>query len=136
MQHQVPNPDEICKLKVKGTDFKDFESVFVQLHFSESFNFFRFTAVERQPSPQQFNVQDECEVELGGEQAIKGFITVRQVAYDAETHKIQLQGKTDTWWPAKSSIMEKRQFRQPRFRGCGHRGFEAVQGQGDIPRRR
>jgi prophage tail gpP-like protein len=107
MQQRVPNPDEVAKLKVEGTDFQDFESVFVQLHFVEAFNYFRFTAVERQPNPKQFKIQQKCQVELGGEQAIEGVITIRQVAYDANSHAVQLQGKSLSWWASKSSIMNQ-----------------------------
>ncbi len=113
---EVPNPDEIAKLKVEGTDFQDFESVYVQTHAAEAFDIFRFTAVERQPNPQQFNIMEKCEVELGGESAVTGIITVRQVAYDAENHAVQLQGKSMTWLAAKSSHLGERTWVNKNFK--------------------
>jgi prophage tail gpP-like protein len=101
MQQQVPNPAEIAKLSVEGQDYQNFESVYVQLHFAEAFDFFRFTAVE----PPQVQVGQQCTVELGGTPAITGIVTTRQVAYDGESHAVQLEGKSLTWLPAKSSIV-------------------------------
>jgi prophage tail gpP-like protein len=104
MQQRVPNPDEIAKLSVGGSDFQYFESVMVQLHFSESANYFRFTAVEM-PGVEGIKIQSDCTVTLGGEQAVKGLITVRQVAYDANTHAIELRGKSNSWLAARASVL-------------------------------
>ena len=104
MQQRVPNPDEICKMKVQGSDFQDWKSVRVEHHASEAWAYFRFTAVERHPG-QQFVPGNDCDIELGGEPALVGVITHRQVGYDAHNHQVQLQGKSKSWYPSKSSIV-------------------------------
>jgi len=106
MQQKIPNPDEICKMSVAGSDFQDWKSVRVEHHWAEAWAFVRFTAVERQPNPQQFVPGQDCNITLGGEAALTGVITVRQVAYDANSHQVQLQGKSKSWYPSKSSIIK------------------------------
>jgi prophage tail gpP-like protein len=105
----VPNPSEVAQLNVAGVSFSDWESVWVQHRRAEPFSQFRFTAVERGDPPHfyallQFKPGDPCTIMLGGETAITGLITTRQVAYDANSHGIQLMGKSLTAWGAKSSV--------------------------------
>jgi prophage tail gpP-like protein len=119
----VRSPDstdsqEQATLIVGGTNFKDWESVFVQLRWGDPFAYFRFTSVERDaPSSNaapvtttqwyqdpQFMPGTPCEINLGGVPVIKGYIEVRQVAYDANRHGIELQGKSWTAPVARSSV--------------------------------
>jgi prophage tail gpP-like protein len=108
----TPNPDEVATILVNGRQFDDWESVWVQHRYAEAWPLFRFTAAERDPLPElwttlQFKPGDECAIYLGGILAIVGVITVRQVAYDANSHGVQLQGKGVTWYAAEGSIIDK-----------------------------
>lgn len=101
--------DQFAVLTVNGVDFQDWESVFVQAQWAVDCSVFRFTAAERDDLPGdwtklQFKPGDRCTISLAGQQAINGYITVRQTAYDANGHTVMLQGKSITAWPAKSSV--------------------------------
>jgi prophage tail gpP-like protein len=102
----TPNPDEIATLVVGGRKWDDWTSVKVENRYAEAFDFFTFSNVER-PVTVQFRPGDECAVYLGGLLAIAGVITVRQVAYDANNHGIQFMGKSVTWYPSRSSIIDE-----------------------------
>lgn len=111
---------EQATLIVDGIDFKDWESVFVQLRWGDAFAYFKFTSVERDaptdfqlPSTAawyqnpQFMPGSPCEINLGGVDVIKGYIEIRQVAYEAMRHGIELQGKSWTAPVARSSVNTK-----------------------------
>jgi prophage tail gpP-like protein len=107
------NPDEICQLSAGGALYHDWESVWVQQRWAESFHRFRFTAAERGNLPdswadlRQFKPGDPCTIQLADQLAFTGFITTRQVAYDAGSHQVQLMGKSMTAGPAKSTAYTK-----------------------------
>src|SRR5262249_26037596 len=70
---------------------------YVQHRLHDPYNYFRFTAAERDPIPElwsrlQFIPGDEVEILLGGQKAITGIILVRQTAYDSNSHGVSLQG--------------------------------------------
>ena len=110
---------EQATLVVNGIDFQDWESVFVQLRWGDPYAYFRFTSVEREPpsinstqadvwyQDPQFMPGAQCLIRLGGVPVIKGYIEVRQVAYDASRHGIELQGKSLTAPVAVSSVNTK-----------------------------
>ncbi|RAI24831.1 phage baseplate assembly protein, partial [Rhodoplanes serenus] len=52
----------------------------------------------------QFKPGDACTIYLAGQLAVTGYITMRQAAYDAESHGVQLTGKGKTWDIASSSV--------------------------------
>jgi prophage tail gpP-like protein len=107
-------------LIVDGINFQDWESVFVQLRWTEGWAIFKFTSVERDfpvdmrdfkkgtfiGSP-QFMPGSKCLINLGGINIVNGFIETRQVAYDAERHGIELQGMSWTKPAAVSSVNTK-----------------------------
>lgn len=121
-QYEVPKrpsdsriPYEQAIISVGGVDWKDWESVFVQLRWADSFAYFRFTTVERQAgglsqgaiiSP-QFGPGAQCTINLGGIPVVAGVIETRQVAYDANRHGVELQGKSLTSVVARSSVNTK-----------------------------
>jgi prophage tail gpP-like protein len=112
MQQRVPNPDEVATLIVAGLNFQDWESVWVQHRWADAFPLFRFTAAERDPIPElwttlQFKPGDECAIYLGSYLSIAGIILQRQVAYDANSHAVQLSGVGITWAAARASILDK-----------------------------
>lgn len=103
---------DIATLNVAGYNFRDWETVWVQLRANESFSYFRFTAVERDTPPGlfyklQFVPGEPCKINLGGIDVIRGIIETRQVGYDANRHGVELQGKSLTAWPARSSVNTK-----------------------------
>ncbi|HEX4715029.1 MAG TPA: hypothetical protein VH164_08905 [Ktedonobacteraceae bacterium] len=102
-------PKDQATLIVNGINYKDWESVWVQLRWGEPFDHFRFTAVERDRPVGMFYVLqfvpgEPCQINLGDIDVINGWLETRQVAYDANRHGIELQGKSSTVWPHKSSV--------------------------------
>lgn len=102
-------PDaEIAVLTVNGVAFSDWESIWLQYRWHDAFAYFRFIAAERTPPSDwtllQFKPGDKCEVWLAQQAALTGYITDRQVSYDAERHQVQLIGKSNTHWGYKSSV--------------------------------
>jgi prophage tail gpP-like protein len=105
----MPNPDETATVKVRGRKFDDWKSVWVQCRHAEDAPLFRFTAAERDPIPNlwtklQFKPGDPCEIYLGGFLGVTGIIETRQVAYDANSHAVQLEGVGVTRWASRSSV--------------------------------
>lgn len=97
--------DEKATLIVGGSKFEDWESVWVQKTWGDSYHQFRFTCAERDASSQQLKPEDECAIELAGELAITGMILTRQAAYDENSHGVMLQGVSMTWPAARASIV-------------------------------
>lgn len=106
----MPKPEEEAILIVRGRNFKDWLSVWVQHRAAEAWPHFRFTSAERAPYPNVWEkVQhvpgDTVTIMLAGIVALEfGYIITRQVAYDGKNHQIMLQGMGRTWQPATSSI--------------------------------
>ncbi|UGY12528.1 hypothetical protein HAP48_0001960 [Bradyrhizobium septentrionale] len=115
----MPKPQEVAVLEVNGQKFEDWESVWVQHRWADSFTYFRFTAAERDPiinkkggpfpliAKLQFKPGDQCTIDLAGQRAVSGYIETRQVAYDAHAHGVMLIGKSATAWAARSSVDTK-----------------------------
>jgi prophage tail gpP-like protein len=109
-KQKVPDPLTQAVLITSRGIFEDWESVWVQHRWAESTPQFRFTAVEREPIPNlwdklQFRPGDWVNITLGGQLALQnGLIVSRQVAYDANQHGVQLEGKSLTYFAAKSSV--------------------------------
>ena len=99
----VPNPDEVATVVCNGQEFDAWETVLVQIRYGEAWPLFRLAVAEVGSSIPQWMPGDKVQIYLGGALAMNGIITVRQVAYDAESHGVQFQGKGATWYPAKSS---------------------------------
>ena len=106
-------PDsEIAVLVVNGVEFSDWESVWVQYRWHDSFNYFRFIAAERTPPPAdwpllQFRPDQSCQIFLAGQEALNGRIVQRQASYDANRHQVQLVGKSWSHLGYQSSVDEK-----------------------------
>lgn len=105
----MPKPSEVAVLIVGGFRFQDWETVWVQHRYGEPFSLFRFTCAEREPLPDRwqslrFKPGDRCLIELGGKLAMNGYIITRQIAYEANHHGVQLDGRGGTDWAAKSSV--------------------------------
>jgi prophage tail gpP-like protein len=108
----MPNPAEVATLVVGGRRFDDWQSVWVQSRYAEAYPLFRFTAAERDPIPElwtklQFKPGDECAIYLGGQLGVAGVIEIRQVAYDANNHAVQLSGRGLTSYASRSSVIHK-----------------------------
>lgn len=105
----VPKPQEVAEIRVYGRSITNWESVMVQLRWGEMFNIFDFTTAESLPPSPGFvqimpGVGNHVQIFLAGNQAIDGYITMRQSAMDARIHTVQLVGKSATTQLAKSSI--------------------------------
>lgn len=114
----MPKPQETAILVVNGKEFGDWESVWVQQRWADSFTYFRFTAAERDPmftqkayvpiwEKLQFKPGDMCTIVLAGQLAVTGYIETRQVSYDGNQHGVMLIGKSLTAPAARSSVSTK-----------------------------
>jgi prophage tail gpP-like protein len=101
---------EKATLIVGGGEFEDWEEVWAQITWGDAFSQFKFVCAEREGSngtAQRFKPGDQGTVLLAGQLAVTGEILTRQVAYDANNHKVMLHGVSDTWAPATSSIVHE-----------------------------
>jgi len=110
----APNTKERATLEVGGSLLEDWESVWVQKTWGDAYHQFRFVYAERQGEPgsefnaiRQIKPGDSCTVKLAGQLAITGEVLTRQVAYDAYSHGVTIQGVSRTWKPATSSIIHE-----------------------------
>ena len=92
----MPNWQEQAELVVGSLVFQDWESVYVQHRWQQAWPVFKFTSTEGDLPfdyrKLQFKPGDPCEILLGGQLAVTGIITNRQVSYTATEHGIQLSG--------------------------------------------
>jgi prophage tail gpP-like protein len=102
-------PEERCVMEVAGVYFSDWETVWIHNTWGMPNSEFRFTCAERDQSPiwekVQFKPRDRCAIWLGNLKAVDGVIIVRQVAYDANSHGVSLQGVGVSWYAARASIL-------------------------------
>lgn len=96
------NSAEICTLTVNGKIYRDWKTILVYLCTAEVPNYYRFTCTEGAPLMKDWaeiriKPGDHCTVRLGGEYAIGGYVTSRQVAYTATHHGIEITGKSYTF---------------------------------------
>lgn len=131
------NPDEVAEIIVAGGaikrvapraqagapvagsplgtgSFSDWETVWVQHRWRDAWPIFRFTAVEREPYADlwqklQIIPTDRVQIMLGGELAITGVVTVRQTAYDGNSHAVSIQGVGIQWYVWRGAILDKDQ---------------------------
>jgi prophage tail gpP-like protein len=95
---------ETVQLSVDGGNFTDFESVWIQSTWGDSYDQFKFTCAER-VGGKQFIPGQKCSIKLAGKDAISdGIILSRQITYDAYRHGILIQGVSRTWAGARCSI--------------------------------
>jgi hypothetical protein len=52
--HAMPNREEVATIIVNGRRFEDWESVWVQHRWTETYPLFRFTCAEREPVPDRW----------------------------------------------------------------------------------
>jgi prophage tail gpP-like protein len=101
---------EIATLIVRNQRFTDWETVWVQHRWNDAYCYFRFTCAERDRPPAlwtklQFKPGDPCDIYLGNQLGCTGYIIVRQMAADPNSHGVSLQGYGKTWSAATSSII-------------------------------
>jgi prophage tail gpP-like protein len=106
-----PPESEIAVIVCNGMEFGDWETVMVQHTWGEPSAKFEFSAAEREdPVPTlwsklKIKPGDIVNITLAGQVAItSGIVVTRQVAYDANQHAIQLQGYSQPWVAARSSV--------------------------------
>jgi prophage tail gpP-like protein len=108
-----PNPLEIAVITSGGSSgiaFQNWETVWIQERWNDGSCHFRFTCSEFSPMPTlwtglKFLPGDIVAITLGGQlELYNGLITDRQVAYDANSHAVELTGVSLTWKAATSSV--------------------------------
>lgn len=107
-------PVEQAVLIVRGTEFRDWESVWVHGQYAGRLREFRFASTEGTAYNKWSNVPikpgDPVTILLAGQVAVTGFVNVRQVMADAHMHGIQLQGRSKVQDPQDASV-PGRQYR-------------------------
>jgi prophage tail gpP-like protein len=108
------DPKEVAEIFVDKFVFSDWESVWVQHRWKDVYPIFRFVSAERDPLPQywarlQIKPKDLCAIKLGGQLAITGVVTVRQTAYDPNSHAVSIQGVGVQWFTWRGAILDKKQ---------------------------
>jgi prophage tail gpP-like protein len=116
------NPDEIAEIVVLGGGrggpgagvFSDWETVWLQVRWMDAWPVFRFTAAERDPieklwSRLQIKPDDNVVIHLGGNLALTGLVTIRQTAYDANSHAVSIQGVGVQWLTWRGAILDEKQ---------------------------
>jgi prophage tail gpP-like protein len=102
--------EETATIDVNGRRFSDWETVLVELPWAESEPHFKFTTADQVEVPMnwqllQLKPGDECAIYLGRHLAVAGVIITRQVAYDANSHGVMLDGVGVQWYAGRSSIV-------------------------------
>ena len=93
-----PRNDEKAVLIVEGTDYADWETVYVKHSLKDDPPYlYRFTCSEGMPLAKDYakiriKPGMACSVILGGELAMNGRVQLRQVFFDANRHHIEIQG--------------------------------------------
>jgi len=95
------NEREVCILTVNNKLYTEWKSITVYKCRKEAFDYYRFTCSEfaafaKDLAAQQIRPGDECTVTLGGEYAIGGYVTTRQVAFTEKSHGVEITGKSYT----------------------------------------
>jgi len=108
------NPEELVEVEVAGRIYTDWETVWIQHRWGEGVPMFRLTTAERDPMEElwsrlQIAPGDLVKIKLGGEIAITGVVTVRQTAYDANSHGVAIQGVGIQWFAFRGSIIHPTQ---------------------------
>jgi prophage tail gpP-like protein len=96
------NPKEVATIVVEGRVYRDWKTVLVHKAMWEPFAYYKFTTTEGRPLAKdwaELRIRPgmKAAVILGGELAIQSTVTIRQVAYTATQHGIEIIGKTDSF---------------------------------------
>jgi len=111
----MPKLSEYAEILVEGMRFRDWTSVKVYLPRADTRRFW-FTLSEAAPPQKTFSLLRlrpgmRVQIYLAGQLAISGFITIRQAAYDANSHAVRIEGEN---WPVdlqQSSVLKPEQFK-------------------------
>src|SRR6516162_425852 len=94
-------PEETVTMEINGQYYSDWETVWIKNQVEVPYSEFRFTCAERDKPPDlwtKFQPSTRQVVKIyfaGNILVVTGVIIVRQVAYDANSHGVSLQGVGD-----------------------------------------
>src|SRR5262245_44474257 len=104
---------ELAVLEINGVLYQDWETVWVHLTEAQApFYSFRFTCSEGDPIAanllaMRIRPGDLCQVTLAGQPAVFGYVSTRQVFYDARRHYIEIKGASHVQGLAYTSHISK-----------------------------
>jgi prophage tail gpP-like protein len=104
---------DLATLEINGQLYRDWETIQVHLTQEEvPYRTFRFTCSEGFPLSKNFaslriRPGDKCQVMLANEPVVYGFVSTRQVYYDAQRHHIEIQGSSAEAGLANTSVISK-----------------------------
>jgi prophage tail gpP-like protein len=111
MPIRQPDQTEVATVVVEGREFDEWETVYVQIRWTDFFPTFQFTAAEG-PYPWvwerlQFRPGERVGIYLARQLVMTGTILTRQCAFDAGSHAVQISGVGRTFFAARASIIDK-----------------------------
>lgn len=83
-------------IEVNGVQYSNFESANVSLNLDTISGTFNFSAVSTKNNSLPFKQDDECAIYVNEEKVLSGFIEIMSVAYDSNSHSIDLSGRSKT----------------------------------------
>jgi prophage tail gpP-like protein len=122
----MPRPTEICEVRAKGSSFRAWKSVDVEvcigtepvvaqatLVVAEIGNFKSWSTLRLKPG-------DPVQVYMAGQQAIDGVVTIRQVTYDAGSHNVRIVIQSKLGDTLVSSAKPEQQKNVTLTQACNH----------------
>ena len=92
------------QLEVSGTPYENFTSASAELRLDALSSTFSFTTASTKNSPLPFTGGEPCRVLVDGQAVVTGFIEIVSGSHDANTHTINIQGRSKTGDLLDSSI--------------------------------
>lgn len=108
-----PDPQEVAVLTIDGVDYRNWETVQVtHTRYTSPYIWAKFTCAEDIPPPKNYAAMriipgQLCTITLGGQLALTGQVSTRQVFFDDKRHYVEIQATSKVEPFASSSIVHK-----------------------------
>lgn len=109
---------ERVRLLIRNQEFDGWESISVSGGIERAASDFALSVTERfpgQPNPMRIFPTDPCEIRIGNDLVITGFVDKVEPSYDATSHTNAVSGRSKTQDLIDCSITEKRGFQDRRI---------------------
>lgn len=109
---------ERVRLRIRSQDFDGWESVSIGSGIERAASDFALSVTERfpgEPNPARIFPTDPCEILIGDDLVMTGFVDKVEPSYDARSHTIAVSGRSKTQDLIDCSITERRGFENRRI---------------------